>query len=97
VARIGRRFHAVGNGKHIGRNRGIRGNRPIEKFCHLDTVDLIGERFGDLRATDRGPAGRHEIIVRIAVDVVVIARADGSGKMCRAIEQDGELRSGVSE
>src|SRR5262245_8599414 len=41
----------------------------------------------NLHATDRFPVGQHEIKVRIAVDIVVVARADGSGEMSFWIEE----------
>src|SRR5262245_22205606 len=50
----------------------------------------------DLHATDRFPVRQHEIKVRIAVDVIVVSRADGSGQMSFGIEENGECRWAVS-
>ena len=93
--RMGSRLHGGGNGKGLRRDLGIRSDHAVREFCHFDTVDLIRERLSDLRASNRCPPGEHEIVIGIAVDVVVIARTDGSGQMCRGIEQNGEVRSSV--
>jgi len=95
--RLGRRLNRLGHGKRVGRDSGIGGDVPIVEFCYIDVTDPKRQRLGDLRPADRFPVREHEIVVRIAVDVVVIPRADGGRQMSLAIEQDRECRRAVSE
>ena len=48
--------------------------------------------MGDLDAADRLPVAEHDVEVGIAVDVVVVARADRGRQMRLGIEQDREVR-----
>ena len=66
-------------------------------FRHLDAANLKRKRLCDLRAIDCFPVGQHCVVVRIAVDVVVISRADRGGQMRLAIEQDEERRSAIGK
>ena len=94
--RLGRRLHRVRDRKGLGCDWRIGADLLISEPGYLDVVDTVGQRVRDLHATDGFPVCQHEIKVRIAIDVVVIACADGSGQMSFGIEQYDECRWAVS-
>ena len=62
-----------------------------------DTVELIGQRVRDLHAGDAAPVGRDHVVVGIALDVVVVARAYRHRQMGGAIEHDDEADAVIGE
>ena len=71
-----------------GRDCRIRRHLLVIDALHIAAAEPERERVRELRAADRVPVAKHDVVIEVAIDVVGVARAHRHGRLAGAVEQD---------